>query len=118
MPQNVGSLILDLDKIFEDECKHTPLTWPWTITSNNESLTVIITCLKWTLNNDFSVRVTAHPQGAPIVSKQIDLDDHHPLLRPLRDVPNLCEAFPAPQLSTHHIHILGELMEQLNLKFD
>ena len=85
MPQN---LTLDLDDLPENECKHIPLKCPWTITSNGESLTVIITCLKWTFNCDFCVRVTAHPQGAPNFPKQIDLGDHHPLLRSLTDALN------------------------------
>ena len=88
MPQNVGNLIVDSDETPEDECKHFPQICPWTITSKSESLTVFITCLKWTFNYDFSVRVTAHPQGAPNVSKQIDLDDHHPMFRSLTDALN------------------------------
>ena len=116
MPQNVGNLILDLDEIPEDECKHFPLNCPWTITSRNESLTVIITCLKWTFNYDFCVRVTAHPQGAPNVSKQIDLDDQHPFPRSLTDALNLYEVFPEPHLITHQIDVLEELIEYLEFK--
>ena len=55
------------------------------MTSKDESLTVIMTSLKWTFIYDFCVRVTAHPQAAPNVSKQIDLDDHHRLLTHLID---------------------------------
>ena len=63
MPQKFESLILDLDEIPEDECKDIPLNCPWTVTSKDESVTVIITCLEWTFNYDSYVRVTAHPQG-------------------------------------------------------
>ena len=34
--------------------------------------------------------------GAPNISKQIDLDDHHPLLRSLTDALHFYEAFPEP----------------------
>ena len=43
---------------------------------------------------EFCVRVTAYHLGAPKTSKQIDLDDHHPLLRTLADALHLYEAFP------------------------
>ena len=94
MLQNVEKLILDLDKIPVDECKHIPLNCLWSISSKDESLTVIITCLKWTFKYDFCVRVTAHPQRAPTFSKQSDPDDYHPLSRSLSDALNLYEAFP------------------------
>ena len=89
MPQKFGSLILDLGEITEDECKLIPLKCPWILTSKDESLTGIITCLKRTVDYDFCVGVAAHPQRAPIVSEQIDLDDHQPLLRCLTDAVNL-----------------------------
>ena len=117
MPQNVKNLILESDDLPEVDCEHSPLSCPWTINSKDENLTVIITCLKWTFNYDFRVRVLARPQGAPNISKQIDLDDHHPLLRSLTDAPNLCEAFAEPHLNTHQLDILAELIEYLDLKF-
>ena len=89
----------------------------WTITSKDESLTVTITYLKWTFNYDFRLRVTAHPQGAPIVSKQINLGDHHPRRRSLTDALNLHEAFPEPHLKPHQIDILEELIEVLDLNY-
>ena len=112
MPQNVESFLLDLDKIPAGECKDIPLSCSWTITSRDGILTVIITCLKWTCNYDFCVRVT----GSPNVSKQVDLDDHHPLLRSSTDAPNLYKAFPEPQLNTHELDFLEELIEYLDLK--
>ena len=120
MPQKFESSILDLDKIPEDECKRFPLNCPWTISFKDESLTVIITCSKWTFSYDFCVRVTALPQGAPgvsNVSKQIDLDDHHRLLRCLTDALNLYKAFPEPHLNTHQLDIVEVLLGYLNLKF-
>ena len=88
MPQNVGNLTQGLDQIPEDECKHIPLNFPWTITSKHENLTVTRPCLNWTFNYDICVRVTTHPQGAPNNWKQINLHDHHPLLRSLTDALN------------------------------
>ena len=48
-----------------DECQHVPLKIPWTITSENETPTVVITCLKWTFYYDFWIRVTAHLERNP-----------------------------------------------------
>ena len=73
MPQKSEKLPPNWDDI-DDECQHIPLNCPWTITSDNESLTVVITCLKWTFNYDFWIRVTAHPEGNPHISKQIDIN--------------------------------------------
>ena len=85
MPQKIGTPITKSDDIPEIECKHIPINYLWTVTSEDTRLTVIITCLKWTFNYDFWVRVTAYPLGAPNATKQIDLDDDHPLLRSLTD---------------------------------
>ena len=73
MHQNVESSILDLDKIPKDDCNPIPLKCTRSITCKDESLTVNISSLKWTFNYDFCVRVTALPQGAPNVSKQLHL---------------------------------------------
>ena len=102
----------------KNECKHVPLKCPWIITSKDETLTVIITCLKWTFNYDFWIRVTVHPEGDSDLSKQIDPDDHHSLLKSLSDAPNLYEDFPEPHLNSFQIDILEELMEYLYLKFE
>ena len=116
MPQKLDNS--PLDKIPEIECKHVPLNCPWTITSKDETLTVIITCLKWTFNYDFWIRVTVHPEGNSEISKQIDLDDHHPLLKSLSDALNLYEDFPEPHLNSFQLEILEELIEYLYLKFE
>ena len=94
MLKKIESSITHLDKLPEEECKHVPLNCIWPITSHYTSLTVIITCLKWTSNLGFCVRVTAYQLGAPNNSKQTNLDDHHPLLRSLTDALHLYEAFP------------------------
>ena len=67
----------------DEECQDIPLNCPWTITSGNEIPTVVITCLKWTFNYDFWIRVAAHPEGKPNNSEQIDTNQHHPLLESL-----------------------------------
>ena len=119
MPQNFESPILDLDEIPEDECKYLPLNCVWTSTSDDVSLTVIKTCLKRTCNSDFCVRLTAYPLGVPNVSKQIDLDDHHLLLRScaVTHALNLFEVFLEPPLNAYQLEILEELIEYLDLKF-
>ena len=117
MPKKVGSSITHLDELPEEECKHIPLNYIWPITSQDTNVTVIITCSKWTFNFEFCVRVTAYQLGVPNVSKQIDLDDHHPLLRSLTDALPLYEAFPEPYLNSQQLEILEELIEYLHFKF-
>ena len=116
MPQKLSNS--PLDKIPEIECKHVTLNCPWIITSKDETLTVIITCLKWTFNYDFWIRVTVHPEGNSDLSKRIDLDDDHPLLKSLSDALNLYEDFPEPHLNSFQLEILEELIEYLYLKFE
>ena len=95
----------------DDECQLIPLNCPWTITSENETLTIVITCLKRTFNYDFSIRVTAHPGKKPKISKQIDINRHHPLPASLTEALNNYTAFPEPHKNSHQIHILGELLD-------
>ena len=117
MPQRFENTITNLDDIPKIECQHIPLNCLLTIASHDTSLTVIITCLKWTFNYDFCVRVTAYPLGLTNVTKQIDLDDHHPLHRYLTDALNLYEAFPEPHLNSHQLEVLEELIGDLHFKF-
>ena len=53
------------------------LNCPWTITSNNESITVNITYLKWTFIYDFWIHAEIHPQGNPNASQLLDIDKLH-----------------------------------------
>ena len=96
MPQNFESTITNLDDIPKIECKYIPINCLWTITSQDTSLTVIITCLKGTFNYDFCEQVTAYQLAAPKATKQIDLDEDHPLLRSLTDALNLYEVSAEP----------------------
>ena len=116
MPQKLETSITNLNEIPEGEWEHIPLICLWTITSQDTRPTVIINSLKWTLKYDFCVQVTAYHLGAPNASKQIDLDDHHPLLRSLTDALNLYKAFPEPHLNSQ-LEILEELIEYLHFKF-
>ena len=46
-----------------DECQLIPLNCTWPMTSKKECLTVTNTCLKWTFNYDFEIRVADSSQG-------------------------------------------------------
>ena len=94
MPEQSESSITHLNELPEEDCKHISLNCIWPITSQDTNLTVIVTCLKRTFNFEFCIRVTAYQLGSPNISKQIDLDDHHPLLRSLTDALHLHEASP------------------------
>ena len=52
MPQKFENFPPNWNEI-DNECQHIPLNFPWTITSGNETLIVVITCIKWTFNYDF-----------------------------------------------------------------
>ena len=99
--------------VIDDECHHIPLNFPWTITSDNKILTVVITCLKWTFNYVFWIRVTAHPEGNPHFSKQFDINKHNPLLESLSEALDEYEDFPEPHLNSYQLNILGELLDSL-----
>ena len=113
MPQKSENLPSNWDDI-DDECQHLPLKCPRTITSANETLTVVITCLKWTFNYDFWIRVTAHPEENPNISKQIYINKHNPLLESLSEALGKYEDFPEPHLNSYQIQILGELPDSLS----
>ena len=112
MPQKSENLPPNWNDI-GDERQHIPLNCPWTITSANRTLTVVITCLKWTFNYDFWIGVTAHPDGNPHISKQIDINEHNPLLESLSEALDKYEDFPEPHLNSYQLDILGELLDSL-----
>ena len=112
MPQNLENNPPNWDEI-DDECQHVPLNCPWIITSGNETLTIVITCLKWTFNYDFWIRVSAPPEGNPTISKQININKQNPKLVSLSEVLDNYEDFPEPRLSSYQIHILEELLDTL-----
>ena len=112
MPQKSENLPPNWDDI-DDECQHIPLNCPWTITSENETLTVVIKCMKCTFNYDFYIRVTAHPERNPSISQQIVIIKHNPLLVSLSEAQDDCEVFPEPHLNSCQLHILGELIDSL-----
>ena len=112
MPQKPENLPPNWDDI-DDECEHIPLDRPWTITSGNETLTVVIKCLKWTFNYDFWITVTAHPEGNPQISKQIDNKEHKTLLESLSEALDEYEEFPEPHLNSYQLQIFWELLDSL-----
>ena len=71
MPPKLENLPPNRDHI-EGECQHIPLNCPWTITSEDETLTVVSTCLKGNFSFDFWITVTAHTEGNLNISKQTD----------------------------------------------
>ena len=54
-----------------------------------------------------------HPEGNPIISKQIDIIKHNPLLVPLSEALDDYEDFPEPHLNSYQLNILGELLDSL-----
>ena len=109
MPQIFENLRSNWDDIKED-CEHISLACPWTITSKDGTLEFIITSLEWTFKYDFWIRVTTHSEGNPNISKQINVNKHHPLLESLSEALNDYVKLPEPQLDSLKLHILGELL--------
>ena len=109
MPQKLDNSPPDWDNI-EDECQHIPINFPWAIVSNDENLTVIITCLKWTFNYDFWIRVTVYPERNPHISKQVDIWERIPLLESLSEALSKYYDFPEPHLNPYQLHILLTLI--------
>ena len=112
MPKKSENLPPNWDDI-DNECQHIPLNCPRTITSEDGTLTVDITCLKWTFNYDFWIRVTAHPEGNPSIVNQIEINKHNPLLVSLFEALDDYEDFPEPHLNSYQLHILGGLIDSL-----
>ena len=112
MPQNLENNPPKRNEI-DDECQHIPLNCPRTITSGNDTQKVVITCLKWTFNYDFWIRVTAHPEGNPTIPKQMNINKHNPLLVSLSEALDIYENFPEPHMNSYQLHILGELLDTL-----
>ena len=112
MPQNFENFPPHWDAI-KEECDHISLTCPWTIVCKDGTLDFIITNLEWTFNYDFWIRVTAHSEGNPNISKQINIDKHHALLESLKEALNDYEKLPEPHLNSLQLHILGELLDFL-----
>ena len=57
--------------------------------------------------------MTAHPEGNPHISKQIDINKHNPLLKSLSEALDEYEDYPEPHLNSDQLHILGELLDSL-----
>ena len=61
----------------------------------------------------FWIRFTAHPEGNPHISKQIDINKHDPMLGSLSEALDEYEELPEPHLDSYQLHILGELLDSL-----
>ena len=99
-----------------DEIQH--FNCLWTITANNESITVNIKYLKWTFNYDFCIWVEILPQGNPRGSQLLDIDELHPLFKYLATALLSYYEFPKPHLNEFQLHLYGELMDHLTHKDD
>ena len=114
MPQNFENLPPNWDDTKED-CEHISLACTWTITCKDGNIELIITSLEWTSNYDFWIRLTAHSEGSLNITKQININKHHPLLESLSVLESLNDyvKLPEPHLNSHQLHILGELLDFL-----
>ena len=99
-----------------DEIQH--FYCPWTITTNNESITVNILYLKWTFNYDFGIRVEIQPPGTPKASQLLNIEDLHPLFKPLATALLNYYKFQEPHLNEFQLHVYGELVDHLSYKVD
>ena len=115
MPQKFENLPPKWDDIF-DERQHIPVICPWTITSDNETPTVVTTCLNWTFNKEFWIKLTAHPEENPTKSKQIDFNKHNPLLESPSVALDDYEDFLEQHLNPYQLQILGEPLDSLPLE--
>ena len=57
--------------------------------------------------------MTAHSEGNPSISKQIDNNQHNPLLVSLSEALDENEEFPEPHWNSYQLRILGELLDSL-----
>ena len=99
MPQKLNKSRLDSDKLPKDKSKHLPLYCFRIIKTKDENLTVITACLMWNFDSDCWLRVTVNTRKISEISKQLDLDDHHLLLRCLFDALKLCKVFLEPHFA-------------------
>ena len=99
-----------------DEIQH--FNCPWTITTNNESITVNIIYLKWTFKYDLWIRVETHPQENPKGSQLLDIDELHPLFKSLATALLNYYEFPEPHSTEFQLHVYGEIMDHLSYKVD
>ena len=116
MPQKLDKSPTNWDKI-EDKCQHIPIICPWTIASNYENLSVIITCLEWTFNYEFWIPVTVYSEEKSQISKQVHIWEHSPLRESLSEALFKYYNFPEPHLNDYQLHIFGEFLDYLDSKF-
>ena len=83
--------------------------------SEDESLTIYITCLKGTFNYyNFWIQLIAHAQGDPILLKQLNISNHHHSVNSLSEAVSKDDEFPEHHLNPIQLHIFGELLNYLD----
>ena len=97
-----------------DEIQH--FNCPWTITSNNDSITVTITYLKWTSSYDFWIREEIHPRWNPTISKFLENRRTSPFVQICTMALLNYYKFPEPHLNEFQLHVYGKLMDHLSYK--
>ena len=95
-----------------DEIQH--FNCHWTITTNNERITVYNIHLKWTFINAFWIRVEIHPQGSPEASQLLDIDGLHPLFKSLATALLNYYEFPEPHSNEFQLHVYGGSVDHLS----
>ena len=113
MPKKLDNSLQKWNSI-KDECQHTPIHCSWSIASNDENLSVIITCLKWIFNYDFWIGTTVYPVENPQISKQVDIWEHSPLLESLSEALFKYYEFPEPHLNFYQLQYFGEVIDYLD----
>ena len=77
------------------------MNFPRTIAFHDGNLSVIVTCLKWTFNYDFWIRVTVYPEENPQISKQAETWEYSLLLESLSESLFKYYNFPEPHLKDY-----------------
>ena len=104
-------------EIVDDECQIFPVSCPWTIASKHENLSLTITCLKWTSNDDLWIRAKVYPEENPQVAKQVDRREYSPLVESLSDALSEIYDSTQPHLTYYQLHIFGKLNDYFDSKF-
>ena len=56
------------------------------------------------------MRVTAHPEGKPNISKKKNINQHHPILAFLSEALNAYVDFPEPHLNSYQLKFLEKYL--------
>ena len=89
---------------------------PWTITTNNESITVKITYLKWTFRYDYWIRVKNQPQENSDASQLFDKTELPSLFKSLATALLNYYELPQRHLKEFQLLVIGEFLDHLSYK--